>query len=165
MGIGATLDGGCINWSARLSDTHPTLEVRVCDVQLDPASTVALALIIRALVESGGQTQISRPAGPDVSDAALWQAARDGVEGMLVDPVTGVMVPAGDAIARLRKHLDVSEQDALIIDAFLLSIQRIGSGARRQREARNRGLQSLEALYSASLSVFAYDRRPLIPIN
>lgn len=162
IGIGATLDAGCINWSARLSQTHPTLEVRVCDVQLDPASAVALALIIRALVVDGEDQEVPRPHEPDLVDAALWQAAREGVGGLLVDPVTGSMVSAQAVVDRLRDHLSLSEGDALIVDAFLLGISRTGSGARRQREALEEGTSRLGALYSDSLSSFAYDRRPLL---
>ena len=49
IGIGATLDGGTINWNIRLAVLHPTVEIRVCDAQLDAQSVLTLALLIRAL--------------------------------------------------------------------------------------------------------------------
>lgn len=152
LGIGATLDAACINWSARLSSTHPTLEVRVCDVQLDPTSSVALALIIRALVVAGSAASTPRPTAPDVGDAALWQAARDGLAGTLVDPVLGTLVPASDVVARLRAHLDLPEDDVPIVDAFFESVLRDGTGAQRQRTARLGGNTELAALYCDSIS-------------
>ena len=89
IGVGATVDGGTINWNVRLSAVYPTVEVRVCDAQLDPRSVLTLALLIRALAHTGTRTGTasSRSVTSEavLRDAALWHAARYGLGSQLVD--------------------------------------------------------------------------------
>jgi carboxylate-amine ligase len=90
---GAARDDGMIYFDARLSATYPTVEIRVCDVGPDPATAVALAGLIRALVStaatappsgrSSGRTEVG--VGPELLRAAGWRAARWGMSGELVD--------------------------------------------------------------------------------
>lgn len=146
-GIGATSDAGTINWVARLSATHPTLEVRVCDVPLDPHSSVALAALIRGLVAVGAERGAPRPERFEGWDAALWHAARHGTASTLVDPVTGRLVPAAGVleslVALVRPRLPGA--DLRVIECFLAEHAVHGGGAAQQRRAHARG--RLVALY------------------
>ncbi len=151
-GVGATSDAGTINSYARLSRAHPTLEIRVCDAQLDPTSSVALAAIIRALVVTGFTRETPRPQRYEGLDAAQWHAARHGMASTLVDPVTGHPVPAVVVVEALRElvaaHLDPAEARA--VDGFLAQVARFGTGAARQRRAHHRG--QLAELYRTRLA-------------
>lgn len=46
------LDRHMVYLDARLSDSYPTVEVRVADVCLDPSDTVVVAGLVRALVDT-----------------------------------------------------------------------------------------------------------------
>ncbi|HKU11571.1 MAG TPA: hypothetical protein VJQ61_10155 [Sinomonas sp.] len=88
---------------ARLSDAHPTVEVRIADVCQDPAHAAMLPVLTRALVETAA-CQWQAGLAPDDVPAELlrlwmWQASRFGVEGELIDPTTRTPRPAGDALA------------------------------------------------------------------
>jgi len=52
---GAARDPGMLYWDARLSDRHPTLEVRVLDVVTDVEDSGLLAALVRALVETAAE--------------------------------------------------------------------------------------------------------------
>jgi glutamate---cysteine ligase / carboxylate-amine ligase len=152
-GIGATSDPGTINWNVRLSARYPTAEVRVFDAQLDSRSSVALAVITRALVASAAE-DAPRPPAIDITDAALWHAARYGVRSTLVHPLSGALVPAGEALgaldARIRPHL-VEASARELVDDLLERMTREGSGATRQRQAGSVGRAELGALYRREL--------------
>ncbi|WP_425839706.1 carboxylate-amine ligase [Microbacterium sp. PA5] len=146
-GVGATSDPGTINWVARLSASHPTLEVRVCDVQLDPRASVALAALIRALVELGRRSETPRAEHYEGWDAALWHAARHGTSGTLVDPASGRLVPAAAVLEALQDIVRpvLPDADARLVECFLAEHGRVGGGAQQQRRAHSRG--RLAALY------------------
>lgn len=150
-GIGATSDAGTINWNIRLSASHPTVEVRVFDAQLDAASSVALALITRALVASFLAAPRNEDASPDVWDAALWHAARHGMSETVVHPDTGIPIPSDVVLSDLRTrtvpHLDAG--DHAIVEEFLAGIRSRGTGSVRQRAAFAEGWGSLRDLYAA----------------
>lgn len=152
-GLGATSDPGTINWNIRLSRRLPTVEVRVCDAQLDPASTVALALLVRGLAAAAAaDAPILFDATP--WDAALWHAARHGLGAGLLHPLSGLPSTATavlhDLHARVRPHLaDDAEREA--VERFLSSAAAPGAGASRQRAALRRGRGALGELYRTRL--------------
>ncbi|OZB76818.1 MAG: hypothetical protein B7X41_21545 [Microbacterium sp. 14-71-5] len=151
VGIGATSDTRSLNWNLRLSAVYPTLEVRVCDAQLDAESSVALAVVIRALVDSVRGSGIGSVEDRIPWDAALWHAARHGVTGTLVHPGTGRLAPARDVLHALRElvapHLRGGEE-ASVVEALL---ERRQTGAALQREAYRAGLPALAQLYRERL--------------
>jgi carboxylate-amine ligase len=153
-GIGATSDPGTINWNIRLSAHYPTLEVRVFDTPLDPRTTVALTLITRALVRSSERTPATNHR-LDVTDAALWHAARYGVRETLVDPATQRLVAAREALGALRDavapHLADADERRLV-DELLDRLLREGSGASLQRAAFRGGVGGLGELYRRELT-------------
>ena len=102
VGVGATVDTATVAWYARLSETFPTLEVRVADAQLEPAPALLLTALTRALVATGvAEAEAGAPPWslePELLDAALWHASRDGIRGELLGshhPAAGAG-PAGD---------------------------------------------------------------------
>ncbi|CCH33473.1 glutamate--cysteine ligase [Actinosynnema sp. NPDC047251] len=138
---GAAMDTGMIYWDVRLSASHPTVELRVCDV----AATVEEAVLIAAIARAIAVVAVSGAAAFPVSDlalrAALWRAARDGVEGAGVEPHTGRLVAAADLVRTLvewiRPALRACGDEALVDDGvgrLLLD----GCGATRQRRAFTR---------------------------
>lgn len=155
IGIGATPDKGSISWASRLSNHQPTVEIRVFDAQLEPSSTLLLALLGRALVATSmGRTGDSRPApGPELLDAALWHAARHGLSGELVHPVENCLAPASVVIQAL---LDETRQalkssgDLAIATALTEQLLLVGTGADRQRQAFAQGGKEGLAAFLAS---------------
>ena len=87
--LGAALDEGMLYYDARLSESYPTVEIRVADACTDVDHALVVAALARALVET-----LADAAPPDVqprSDllrAAWWRAARYGLSGDLVHPET-----------------------------------------------------------------------------
>lgn len=157
IGVGATLDGGTINWNVRLSSRYPTVEIRVCDAQLDPGSVIALALLVRALAAAGARSEpCSRAAAPDgaLRDAALWHAARFGLTGQLVNE-EGRLVPAGHAVDSMLTHAAPLLKEfgdlETVVGAVALMARR-GNGASAQREALQLGVSGLAELYRRCLS-------------
>jgi carboxylate-amine ligase len=151
IGIGATVDAKALNWNMRLSATFPTLEVRVCDAQLDAESSVALAVVVRALVDSARTGDASSAQDRAPWDAALWHAARHGVSDALVHPFTGRLAPAQDVLNTLRKHIAPhlhGSDETRAVDALL---ERPHTGAGLQREAYGAGLPALTQLYRERL--------------
>ena len=121
IGRGAALDERSVYFLARLSPRYPTVEVRVADVCLDAGTAVLLAGLTRALVatalaEARRGTPAAAPPARQVA-AALAAAARHGLAGAGVNPVTGQAVdaaalalpPAGSCLSRAqrpRRHRD-----------------------------------------------------------
>jgi carboxylate-amine ligase len=136
---GAAMDAGMLYWDVRLSARHPTLELRVSDV----APTVEEAVLMAALVRGIAATALTSGAAPakippHLLKVAMWRAARDGLEGFGIDPVTGSPTPASTIAASLlrwvRPALEFSGDYEMVsdgIDRLLLD----GTGAARQRRA------------------------------
>ncbi len=137
-------DATHLYWYVRPSARYPTLEFRVCDVCLDPTDAVTLAGLLRALVwmcADAAQAGSRQPGGSSIGQdyqlrAAVWRAARYGLEGMLVDPVTGLAGPAPDVIRSAVEHLGAgldAHQDRSVVEAGVERILAEGNGAMWQR--------------------------------
>lgn len=162
-GVGATSDPGTINWNVRLSARYPTVEVRVFDAQLDGRSSVALALVTRALVMAAAESSPAPADAVDITDAALWHAARYGVRGTLVHPVTTRLVPAREALHALRAFAEphlVDAQERRLVDELFERALREGTGAVRQRAAYESGRAALGDLYRCELAAGIGSPRP-----
>lgn len=153
---GAIEDATHLYWYVRPSARYPTLEFRICDICLEPAQAVTLAGLLRALVwtcthEDPGATEAAMDGSLVGADyrlrAAVWQAARYGLEGRLMEPGTGLSAPAAEVIraatARLGPGLD-AHGDREIVTEGVESILEGGNGARWQRRvAADRGQHGL----------------------
>jgi glutamate---cysteine ligase / carboxylate-amine ligase len=142
---GAILDRHMVYWDVRLSDHLPTLEIRVGDVAATAEEALLFAALTRGLV-TRVLTDVRRGAPvPEVSDtalrAAMWRAARDGLEGVIPDPLTGETPPAAVAMDRLLAAALpglLGNGDADLASDLLDRLRRRGSGAARQRAAHDR---------------------------
>lgn len=152
-------DATHLYWYVRPSERYPTLEFRVSDVCLDVADAVTIAGLVRALAAAGVRGNdgplampTDRPPLATVYElrAAIWRAARYGVEGSLVDPETGETGPAHDvirsAVERLGPALDV-HGDRDRVEEGVEAILTRGNGAAWQR--RIAGGSDLRALATA----------------
>ncbi|MDN3293272.1 glutamate--cysteine ligase [Streptomyces ficellus] len=138
---GVLRDEGMVYFDARLSHSYPTVEIRVADVCLDPSTTVLLATLIRALVETAAR-EWREGVPPTRHGVALlrlaaWRAARSGLEDHLVHPVTMRPAPAEAVVRALFDHVrDALEDSGDVVAAqeSLAALLKTGNGARIQRE-------------------------------
>jgi len=137
---GAALDERSVYFLARLSSRYPTVEVRVADVCLDVGTTVLAAGLTRALVatalaEARRGTPVAAVPARRVA-AALDAAARHGLAGTGVDPVTGLAADARALRSRLLVHVGAAladRGDTQVITRLLDRLDDQGTGADRQR--------------------------------
>lgn len=140
IGTEALLDPAMLYFDARLSRNHPTVEVRVADVPLDPTMTVAIAGVVRALVDTAAEEwRIGKP--PADTPACLlrlanWRAAIEGLDGHLLDPVTNRPLPAHEVVLMLLEHLRpalTANGDDQLVEHAVHHAFTHGNGAVRQR--------------------------------
>jgi carboxylate-amine ligase len=138
---GVISDAGMIYFDVRPSSHVPTLELRVCDACPEVDSVVLIASLFRAVVARElarcGRGEPSTAATPPLQRAAMWRAARSGLEGELVDLRGPRSVPAGallrDMLADLRPELEATKSWELTSALCERALAR-GSSAARQRE-------------------------------
>lgn len=160
VGVGATVDTATVAWYARLSETFPTLEVRVADAQLEPAPVLLLTALTRALVATG-VAEAERGAAPwtlepELLDAALWHASRDGIRGDLLNPRTRQLAPARVVTGALQAYVaDALEAagDRSRVSDLLDRLWHTGTGAQQQLRAfRAGGPTALRGLLDSSFA-------------
>ena len=143
---GTITDPKMVYFDVRPSAHLPTVELRVTDSSPDADTVVLLAGLFRGLVlrarqdyRAGKPLVVTRP---PVHRAAMWRAARSGLEGDLLDlPRSPVPVPAAVAVERLVGELRPQLEELGDWDqVFDLSVQALsrGSSAARQRRAMAR---------------------------
>ncbi|POX44148.1 glutamate--cysteine ligase [Streptomyces sp. Ru72] len=140
---GVISDAGMVYYDVRPSAHQQTLELRICDACPRAETVVLISGLFRALVQDACSRR-AREGGPACDGhhewlrAASWRAARSGLEGTLVDPVTRRAVPARTALqrmlVRLRPALEASG-DWAVVRELLAEILAIGSAAHRLRRA------------------------------
>lgn len=142
---GVISDAGMIYFDVRPSAHVPTLELRVCDACPCVDTVVLIAGLFRAVVAreiarlEAGEPPIVLP--PAIYRAAMWRAARSGLEGELIDLSQPHSVPAGVLIRGMVQELK-PELDACgdwdNVHALAEAALSHGSAAARQREALRR---------------------------
>ncbi|MDF3301233.1 glutamate--cysteine ligase [Streptomyces tropicalis] len=142
---GVVLDEGMVYFDARLSARYPTVEIRVADVCLHADTARLLATLARGLVETAARAWRAgrAPADHDVSllRLAAWQAARAGLAGELLHPVTLRRQPAGTAVEALLDHVGEALADLGDLGparSAAAALLRRGNGAQVQRESLER---------------------------
>ncbi|MFB6634885.1 glutamate--cysteine ligase [Streptomyces sp. NPDC056362] len=147
---GVLLDRRMIYWYARPSEHVPTLEVRLCDVNADLNVVVLLAALVRGLATALlSEIADGRPA-PRLSSAHLasahWFAARQGLQGTGLDPVSGERCPATRTVERLLARAEpglAAAGDLALAEELFDRVRRGGGGAACQRASYlRRGLLS-----------------------
>ncbi|PXX71277.1 carboxylate-amine ligase [Nocardia tenerifensis] len=142
LSSGSILDRKMVYWDVRPSESFPTVEVRVSDVPATVAETALLATLVRATAMTAmaaiddGQPAPEVPA--EVLRAAYWNAARSGLDGAGLDPLTRRVAPVRTLVAGLvdytRPALDELGATAFVDDTLAAVLHR-GNGARRQLAA------------------------------
>lgn len=148
VAAGIVDDASYVYWDVRLATRFPTVEVRVADVQVTTEEAATYTRLVRGLAatalvaygEGGGREPVSP--GLDVPQhalrAAMWRAARYGLDEDLVDPDLGVLRPAPQV---LRALVDASRPGLELtgdLDQVETGVRRVlmdGNGAQRQRAA------------------------------
>lgn len=153
LDLGGVREESSIGWTLRLSARFPTVEVRVCDAQLDVDDALLAAALCRAIV-----TSEDLDGGPEIAadaiDASLWTAARYGAAARVVDPTTGDAAAVTDVLDRMLPRVApalAAQGDADFASAHLSRLLRDGSGAHRQLRALDRhGVPGLRDLYRST---------------
>lgn len=140
IGTEALLDPAMLSFDARLSRNHPTVEVRVTDVPLDATMTVAVAGLVRALVDSAAdEWHAGMPAAQtptSIIRLANWRTAVEGLGGQLVDPLTNRPLPAHEVVLMLLEHVRpalTANGDDQFLERAVHQVFVHGNGADRQR--------------------------------
>ncbi|MFG3281531.1 glutamate--cysteine ligase [Streptomyces sp. NPDC048111] len=163
LATGALRDDGMIYFDARLSARYPTVEIRVADVCLQPSTTVLVAALARALVETAAASWRAGDEPAEVSAGLLrlasWRAARSGLTGSLVDPRTLREEAAPTVVAALVAHVRdalTASGDLERVHSTLDQLAGQGGGADRQREIFRRE-RSLRAVVRECARITALD--------
>lgn len=143
--VDAIEDPTFLYWYARPSARYPTLEVRLCDVLPDVSEAVAMAGLIRSLAWTcAEQERRGQPAvmpSQEVMEASTWRAARYGLGGTLVSPITQRAEPAATVIGELldvvADGLELHGDTERVVASVKRTIER-GNGADRQRASYQR---------------------------
>ncbi|MFA1543616.1 carboxylate-amine ligase [Actinomadura monticuli] len=143
---GVLVDEAMTFWLARPSPRWPTVEVRAADAAATADEALLQAALVRGLVGAAlADLEAGREApraDAQLCAAALWNAARRGLDGTLTDPVARRPVPAwrrvDDLVARAAPAL-AAAGDLDTVLALLEAVRRAGTGADRQRRAARRG--------------------------
>lgn len=147
IATGVIDDATKLYWDLRPSARYQTLEFRLSDACSTLDEAVLQAGLCRALVRAGQEAARAgvpvEHARPEVLRLALWQAARYGIEGQLVDPEAGRSRRAPEVVrgllGMLRPSLE-AEGDWEEVEGLAEAVLAGGAGAQRQRRAyRRRG--------------------------
>lgn len=137
---GSIDDPARIYWDVRPSARFTTLEFRMNDVCLTVDDTVLTAGLVRALAKTcHGQAVEDQPlprVRPEMLRAAMWRAARYGLEADLVDVLSMRAVPAAELVESLLCFLRPALEDDGAwdeISALVGDTAARGTGASRQR--------------------------------
>ena len=145
LATGTILDEKMVYFDARLSARWPTVEVRVADVCLHADTAVLLATLARGLVETAARAWEAGEEPVDHSVSLLrladWRAARSGLTGDLVDPVTMRNAPAETVVRALLEHVGDALADSGDLERArqaCAGLLRHGNGSQVQREVYER---------------------------
>jgi glutamate---cysteine ligase / carboxylate-amine ligase len=147
VGSGVISDKGMIYFDVRPSAHLPTLELRVCDACHSVDTVALIAGLFRAVVArelgriAAGEAAVC--VHPTLQRAAMWRAARSGLEGELVDWRGPASVPAAVVLRamidelspELREHGDAE----LVRELCEASLERRSAAARQREALRRRG--------------------------
>ena len=144
---GVISDAGMVYFDVRPSNSAPTLELRVCDSCPSVDTILLIAGLFRALVEREvDAARAGTPAtilSPALGRAAVWRAARSGLEGDLVDVRAPAGRPASEVVTELVESLRPQLEDSGdwdIVSELTRQVLIAGTSSARQRRAlRRRG--------------------------
>jgi carboxylate-amine ligase len=127
-------------WDARLQPRFGTVEVRIMDAQTRVEDTAAIATLVQCLVrlEAEREDEVADES-PEVMSENRFIAARDGMDGLFVDPPSWGRRPVRD---RLDELLDACAPHARALgcveELSQVPVLAAAPGAARQREMAER---------------------------
>ncbi|WP_345942647.1 glutamate--cysteine ligase [Streptomyces sp. SID486] len=150
---GALLDRGGLYWDIRPSHHVPTLEVRVADAVTTAEETLLLCAVVRAMAATALKAVADgepapRPR-PEVLRAACWRAARDGLAGHSLDPVTNTLGPSRAGVEQCLAEVAPALRDHGDLELVRTAWRRLradGNGADRQRFVHQRRSSLLDVV-------------------
>ncbi|MGW0246449.1 glutamate--cysteine ligase 2 [Nocardia goodfellowii] len=142
LSSGIMLDEKMVYWDVRPSIQWPTVEIRVSDVPATIEETALLAALVRATVLRArmllAEDRTAPPVTADVLRAAYWKAARTGLDGDVVAPVDGRILPARELLMELVEYVSPALDelgDRTFVSDTIAAVLKRGNGAIRQRNA------------------------------
>lgn len=165
VGIGGIVDIPLIAWDVRLSPHLPTIEFRMGDAQLDAEAALLITALCRALVShalekpeaSDAAAAASAEVPPELLSAAQLHSAHFGMTAQVFDPAVGGLAPAGEALWRFIRILEVELAEADDLDMVTDTAARVlrdGTGAQRQRAAfTSAGMSGVRRLIESTIAV------------
>ena len=142
---GVISDPGMLYFDVRPSAHVPTIELRICDACPSVDTVVLIAGLFRAVVArelarlAAGEPSTAQP--PAIERAAMWRAARSGLEGELIDLSGPRAVPARVLIRNIVRELEPelrSHGDFELLQELCEAALGRGSSASRQRDVLSR---------------------------
>lgn len=149
VSAGAIDDATHLYWYVRPSARFPTIEFRVCDVCLDLSDAVTLTGLLRGLVsvsmlenDHSAPPLLAGAAADYLLRAAMWRAARYGLDEQLFDPASGRLAPAVAVVEGLLTHVRPALEEVGDWERVAAGVERLvrnGNGAKWQREIARKG--------------------------
>ena len=144
---GVITDPGMVYFDVRPSAKIPTLELRICDSCPSVDTIVLIVGLFRALVDRELDAERAGQPGIDytavLGRAAIWRAARSGLDGELVDVASRTAKPAAQVIHELveslRPQLEATGDYATVTRLADEAIRTGSSSSRQRRALRRRG--------------------------
>jgi glutamate---cysteine ligase / carboxylate-amine ligase len=140
-------------WSVRPHLSFPTVEIRICDGQPDPAEAQALAAFATALTARIARAIDDREPVPDLPhrliEENLWRAIRYGLGGELIDFERGRTLPARARLERLLEWIG-PVADEVGASSYLAIPER---NASERQLARFEEGATLEQIYAEQVGV------------
>ncbi len=131
-----------VYWDIRLSERFPTVEFRMSDVCSRVEDAVMLAGLLRAIAYTCYRDALNEQPFPPVKGemlkAAMWQSARYGLAGNLIDFRTMQPTPGKSLVDSLLAYVKPALQqfgDWELVSEQINLILTHGNGAQRQRQA------------------------------
>ena len=143
-------------WDIRPKPEFGTIEVRVFDTPLSVDRAAELAAYVQAISAWLLDTH-ARPPSEDIYltySYNRFQACRFGLEGQVIDPVGGAIVPLHqDVLATIAKVRPYAEKLAstMALDAIEAIVRVSGNHARRQRETYVRSRSLAEVVLDSAM--------------
>jgi glutamate---cysteine ligase / carboxylate-amine ligase len=137
---GTIADAGQAFWDIRPGTRYQTVEFRIADSCTTVDEIVVQAGLSRGLVQRC-LNELERGASnpevrPELLRAAKWRAARFGLTGSLLDPISAELVPAHSLVDQLLEYVRPALEEAgdwVEVTTLVERTKRLGSSAERQR--------------------------------
>lgn len=149
---GVLIDDAMSFWLARPSPHLPTIELRVADAGTTVGESLLQAVLSRALVATAlRELELGREAqqfDERIEQAAVWAAARHGLDGPGIDLLGQCRAPAAELVhgmVRWAANALEEDRDLAAVRKLVAGLLHCGTGARRQRAAAARGDRALLA--------------------